>query len=353
MEHTLLDIYSEVRECDYKGEHYSVRDNGAIMRHPNGDRKRPSDNKWTFGNKDEKTGYMTTMGVRVHIVVATAFHGTNDSTKMVVDHIDTNRCNNRPENLRWLTKLENILLNPYTKAKIEYICGSVENFLANPDLLRGHESEDPNFQWMRTVTKEEAANTLEHMKQLVERSKVTLPTGQKIDTWIYQSWQQKKQESLRKAMMPTDDSISHNQQKEEETETEDTVIRPFPTQRPLAAQLGWQPYTNPDFPCCPNSVSEQPLQDYLDRLHKDEDFVTASYGKSVVYERTLYNDRLLVVTKIIDGVKNFALTEITWDGKQFVHQSKGTFFEENGAMAAYTIAQGKEWEGEDSIDFYC
>ncbi|WP_294143305.1 HNH endonuclease signature motif containing protein [uncultured Sanguibacteroides sp.] len=30
----------------------------------------------------------------------------------VVDHIDTNRQNNRIENLRWLTKLENVLLNP-------------------------------------------------------------------------------------------------------------------------------------------------------------------------------------------------------------------------------------------------
>ena len=28
---SLLDSYSEVRECDYKGEHYSVRDNGAVM----------------------------------------------------------------------------------------------------------------------------------------------------------------------------------------------------------------------------------------------------------------------------------------------------------------------------------
>jgi hypothetical protein len=28
-----LDDYNEVRECVYKNEHYSVRDNGAVMRH--------------------------------------------------------------------------------------------------------------------------------------------------------------------------------------------------------------------------------------------------------------------------------------------------------------------------------
>ncbi|MCQ2077294.1 MAG: HNH endonuclease [Bacteroidaceae bacterium] len=353
MEQSLLDVYSEVRECDYKGEHYSVRDNGAIMRHPNGVRKRPTDGVWTFGTKD-KNGYMITSGVRVHIVVATAFHGTHDSTKLVVDHIDTNRSNNRPENLRWLTKLENILLNEFTKAKIEYICGSVENFLANPDILRGHESEDPNFQWMRTVTKEEAANTLIHMKQLIARPKDTIPTGRKMDERVYMTPQQRKEESLRKAMMPSQVEIQYRQQRYEELENEKMPIEPFfSTDRPLAVQMGWSPFTKPDFPCCPDSVSDQPLQDYLKRLQKGKDFVIASYGKSIVHECTIYKDKLLVVTKILEGVKDFGLTEIIWNGKQFVHLSKGTFFEENGVMASYFQAQDKEWDGPDSIDFYC
>ena len=47
--------FVEVMECDYKGEHYSVRDNGAIMRHSNG-RKRPNDGQWTFGRKDPESG---------------------------------------------------------------------------------------------------------------------------------------------------------------------------------------------------------------------------------------------------------------------------------------------------------
>ena len=29
-----IDIFEKESECDYKGEHYSVRDNGAVMRHP-------------------------------------------------------------------------------------------------------------------------------------------------------------------------------------------------------------------------------------------------------------------------------------------------------------------------------
>lgn len=63
-------------------------------------RPRKLDNVWNFGEKNEKTGYTTAGTARVHIIVATAFHGENDSKKLVVDHIDTNRCNNRAENLR-------------------------------------------------------------------------------------------------------------------------------------------------------------------------------------------------------------------------------------------------------------
>jgi hypothetical protein len=47
----LLDTYTLGLECNYKGERYSARDNGAVLRHPLIDGKpRQTDNKWTFGN---------------------------------------------------------------------------------------------------------------------------------------------------------------------------------------------------------------------------------------------------------------------------------------------------------------
>lgn len=54
-----IDDYKVEVSCEYKGETYSVRDNGAIMRHPKkGGRTRALDGKWTFGKKDESNGYM-------------------------------------------------------------------------------------------------------------------------------------------------------------------------------------------------------------------------------------------------------------------------------------------------------
>lgn len=49
----MINDYKEVKECVYKDEHYSVRDNGAIFRHRREDRKmRIDDERWTFQIKE-------------------------------------------------------------------------------------------------------------------------------------------------------------------------------------------------------------------------------------------------------------------------------------------------------------
>ena len=83
-----IDDYNEVKDCIYKDEHYSVRDNGAVMRHQReGMPKRKLDDLWTFGNSNKYTGYMDFANERVHRIVATAFHGEAPSERHVVDHI--------------------------------------------------------------------------------------------------------------------------------------------------------------------------------------------------------------------------------------------------------------------------
>lgn len=49
----LIDTFNEQTDCLYKGELYSVRDNGAVLRHKPESliKARPLDNKWTFGRK--------------------------------------------------------------------------------------------------------------------------------------------------------------------------------------------------------------------------------------------------------------------------------------------------------------
>lgn len=150
--------FTQEKTCIIKEETYSVRDNGAVLRHSyKGRPVRTNDNQWTFGKENAANPYLHLSNVRIHRIVATAFHGDPPDPKYVVDHIDTNCRNNRPENLRWLTRLENALKNPVTRKKIEYLCGSIEAFLENPSILNDLR-RDPSYSWMRTVTKEEAQN---------------------------------------------------------------------------------------------------------------------------------------------------------------------------------------------------
>ena len=392
----LLNTYFEIKECDYKGEHYSVRDNGAIIRHPKSNRIRPKDNIWTFGEPNEKTGYCTFCGEVVHRIVAFAFHGEPENNQLVVDHIDTNRQNNRPENLRWVTKLENALNNPLTLRKILYYC-TLPEFIENPSIL-SQRVQDANLSWMGAVTAEEARisfNNLKHLHEihLIKNNTRTGGIGnwifnEKFSTWIPTAIAPLKLETqLHGHLIPKtntnqsnilessdngwDTSIDtskmnvdfwgkefleyHSQKNEKPEIIEEEVELPklFETSNKLAVQTGWKPYTNPEFPCCPTVVSEQPLKDYFNNLREGKVYVTTNYGASTVFEFTLYKDKIIVSTKIPNGVKSYALSEIEWNGEVFIHTSKGTFFEENGVRAAYTRAQDMEWDGPDSIDDYC
>lgn len=82
----MVDINEYTREttCEYKGEVYSVRDNGAVMRHAReGKKARNLDNVWTFGTKDKARGYMMISSHRVHIIVAKAFIRKADIEQML------------------------------------------------------------------------------------------------------------------------------------------------------------------------------------------------------------------------------------------------------------------------------
>lgn len=76
-------------------------------------RKRERDGYYDVGlYKNGKCHY-----VMVHKLVASAFV-PNPNNLPVVDHINTNKEDNRPENLRWVTVLDN-LMNPLSMAKRE------------------------------------------------------------------------------------------------------------------------------------------------------------------------------------------------------------------------------------------
>ena len=361
------DFYKEVRECIYKGEHYSVRDNGAVLRHSReGKRVRKDDNIWTFGKTNIRTWYKEIGNERVHRIVAFAFLGEPPTPQHVVDHIDTNRQNNRPENLRWVTKLENALNNPITRSRIIYRCGSIEAFINNPSLLRGHESDDPNFIWMRTVSPSEAHASYERMKQWAKEPHVS--KGGKMGEWLFDdikphissnsdfhSGVSKHSDNFQESPTVSASEIIQISQSARIPEKETIkVSNETESLTPNVIQVKWR--TPTEFPLCPQEQVNQPLAEYQSRLIKDSIFCHNQYQDSLVIDTALVDNEstLYVMCKSSDAgaIKPWSLAKITYREGKYYHESIQTYFQEEGAKKYFTLAQGKEWtDGEVFDDF--
>lgn len=345
----MIDInnYKDEVSCEYKGEIYSVRDNGAIMRHPKkGCRKRPLDNKWTFGTKNENNGYMFfASNIRVHQVVASAFWGHQKSEGMVVDHKDTNRCNNRAENLHWVTKLENVLNNPITRRRIINICGSIAAFLDNPTLLK-ESTADPNFTWMRTVSEEEAAKCKSNLERWSNEDAdfVSTSQGKGIGEWIYKDFQSK---NIRHdwSQFSTQTPNEYDQQEEMTSPLLDESLTSN------AMQEDWR--TPTEFPLCP--IDTLSLETYYSSLEIGKVFSNNTYGTNTIIRFAISDDRqrICIATHNPEGFKQWYITYVYILNDKYIHKNGGSFFEEKGALKTITLFQGKEWTGGDCIDDYC
>lgn len=334
-----INDFTEERVCEYKERRYFVRDNGAVYRQCKEDGvTRKWDEEWTFGKFDPRTGYMLIGQERVHRIVCTAYHGEPEGDRNIVDHIDTNRCNNRPENLRWVTKLENTLLNPITRAKVELICGSVEAFLANPSLLYGHESENPNFFWMRAVTKEEGERSLKRWKEWAAKpNEKRKAKGMRKGPgeWLYGEFQVQMAdgdldfEGYEEPVLY--ESLTHN-----------------------VKQLNWK--TPTEFLCCPSSDTEPSLQAYINNIERGKPFTHDKYDNHSDVMDFGVNDEehaLYVLTFKADGLKHYGLCKIFIEDDFYIHESVTTYWDDNGSKQGMASALGQKWDGPDSIDNYC
>ncbi|KAF5058516.1 HNH endonuclease [anaerobic digester metagenome] len=322
-----LDDFAIENKCFYKDERYAVRDNGAVLRFPIDFRRpRPTDNKWTFGKLNSKTGYLEIASVRIHRIVATAFHGEPPTKEHVVDHIDTNKQNNRPTNLRWVTRLENILLNPITARRIELVCGSVEAFLSDPSKFRDKFPE-PNYEWMCTVNIHEAQASKERLLAWAVSEKPL--QGGTLGEWIFNR-------SLPKALI------------EELPEFTDSLTQ-------NAKQKNWK--TPAEFPCCPKEIGSNPIASYFANLKTENIFSQNEYSKSIIENFAISKEEnvLWIMSRNSDdsAVKPYSLAMVAYQNGVFIHNSLGSFFQKDGAEKQFTIAQGLEWTGGQTFDELC
>lgn len=253
-----LSDFKEERLCTYKNEQYCVRDNGCVMRLSKG-KRRPLDEKWTFG-KVGQHGYLYIGKEGIHRIVATAFHGkpVGVTEELVVDHIDTNRQNNRPENLRWLTREENILNNESTVRKIEYRTGKdIHEVLRDPVALRN--LPPSNDTWCRPTAIGEAKNLRARQEIWNRKSKESSnagenqPTGNSVFSRSIGEWVYEKPAELRQFELLTRPGINPKDRQDEDF------------------------YYAMYFPCRPKQEGDNPLDEYLTCLEDDTLFSESDY----------------------------------------------------------------------------
>ena len=354
-----INEYTSEKRCVYKDRIYFVRDNGAVYRQAkSGLGVRKYDEEWTFGKLDKSNGYLMIGSERVHRIVCTAFHGEPEGDRNIADHIDTNRQNNRPENLHWVTKLENVIGNPITRAKIETICGSIQAFLDKPSILRGHEHENPNFTWMRAVTPEEAKASYKRWKEWAEKSieeRKSKSEYKGLGEWIFGKEEMVEASKWNGGNLYRPYKSYAQQRAEIEAETiryEEERLALKDSLTPGAKQLHWK--TPTEFPLCPPSPTDTPLQDYLNALVEGQTFCKNQYYHSEVVKAEIASDcQHLAVITTTSGVTNFALTEIRYENGFYIHESIRTFFTGEGAEKYYTLSLGKVWTGGDVMEDFC
>ncbi|MFA6635664.1 MAG: HNH endonuclease signature motif containing protein [Candidatus Omnitrophota bacterium] len=322
-----INNFNEEKTCVYKNEKYSVRDNGAVLRHQvNGKRARANDNKWTFGKENSANPYLHISNVRIHRIVATAFHGESPDPNHVVDHIDTNCRNNRPENLRWLTRLENALKNPVTRKKIEYLCGSIEAFLENPSMLNDLQG-DPNFTWMRTVTPEEAQNC--KMRMSVWANSDNKPARLTGDSNCNSTFGKGVYKPLQKWEVGLAGEPGL-----------DLALTPW------CAQYMWR--AGAYFPCCPQDFGNDPLGEYFQNIrvgsifaHSDNEDICP---KLTVLESIILKDKssILVMCERADRKWSIVGIELHEKSKHFIHFKLGSYSSKDEADKAFCAKQELE-----------
>ena len=262
------------------------------------------------------TGYMHIGTEVVHRIVATAFHGEQPSEKHIVDHIDTNRRNNRVENLRWITRLDNLLQNPITLRRITIAYGSLDEFFKKPDAPLNPKAIK-NYDWMRTVSKEEAQESRERLLRWAESDQA--PKGGVLGDWVYGA-------------------------RRDEPVVEETPDVQSPN--PNVIQRNWR--TPSEFLMCPDKIS---LSEYAAGLKFGTVFARNSFGQSLTVTASEGDELLSVVCNLPNNpVKGWSLAKVTIENGKFVHEAVRTYFSLQGALKAHCNLLGVAFE--EFIDDY-
>jgi hypothetical protein len=126
---------------------------------------------------------------------------------------------------------------------------------------------------------------------------------------------------------------------------------------PNAVQKARNWKTPSEFPCCPQVITHNPIADYTANLKAGNVFFLNQNTSSIIERFAISKNENILWIMCKSGDENptkpYSLAEITYQNDVFVHNSLATFLEKDGAAKQFTLAQGLEWTGDDTINDYC
>ena len=109
------------------------------------------------------------------------------------------------------------------------------------------------------------------------------------------------------------------------------------------------------FYCYPHRVSSSPLQTYYDNAKLGMLFASNKYSKPFVFDKamSLNKQSFVIMGKDIYGaVKPWVVYTVSWNGRDYSHRVQA-HFDYQSALKNFTLAQGKEWNGGDTLSDEC
>lgn len=107
--------------------------------------------------------------------------------------------------------------------------------------------------------------------------------------------------------------------------------------------------------CIPRNITNDPLKMYFENVQIGYLFASNTFAKPFVFDKAMSLDKksFIVMGKDIYGaVKSWVVYSINWNGRNFFHKVS-SHFDYISALKVFTIFQGKEWTGGDTLSDRC
>ena len=100
-----------------------------------------------------------------------------------------------------------------------------------------------------------------------------------------------------------------------------------------AWQINWK--TPTDFLCCPETIGANPIEEYFNRIvigeaYNSTNFYGSNEVQKVIDKAHTMENTIIVLSCNPNSIKPYALSKIHYFEGKFIHESLGTFFEEDG-----------------------